>query len=782
MSKFISKRLSLFLLLVSWFAAAAMVFLLNFILDGPRLGPVYDMFLDFRPNPPVSSEILLIDTDEIVEPDGLYSVLMALNEMDASDLLVVVPVLGAGSGRVESGAELSERVSDEFRLLGKNIRNLFEAIRLGFVGPKESPAYVDSMVELAERGRDRLNAAIIRQEEAGSAQAVQAASAFGRAIIALDLRTSTQQEIPWYSQAKLDNDRVLRRIAPVVDRMEHIAYHVLKQRWAASEIEINEKGQTLVITPDKQDAAQPGPQDLEPELRGSPLKNSVRRFRLDRNGNILVEKPGKSRAFRRLNMNLFLDYDEADRSMARLLRDADEMGVFANIAPEQRPLILLGFADDRKEELLKAPDEDKRAAWIKMRLEYIASLDDFLYGPSEMAMVNRYEEIISSERLGDAGLQRLQEMRDRLIRVFVAMREKHRDLVDLRAYLSQAAFSSFCIMGPAARSGNSISESSALLANTLLTGICVTPVRGIHLFLWPLLASIAALSCIFLFRPLPLLIAGIGAAIAGGGAFGAFFVFSGYWIDPFIPMGACLFGTLVLFVSRFSIGYGRALRFRLAYAPFVEKDTLKALIKAGRPLPSETVNAHAAIIAVKKPGLLNKEDSANPLESKKAAAKFRDDFLKTFKKAGAVILGFEGDVALACFGSPLQRIKGMKKNDNCSLHAAHLVETLLKISNSQISGSQLSDCRYGIEAGDCVFSWSEAAGYTANGRAVIRAKLFASLAKRCKVRAIIGELAKKESGLGARKLSSLNVNANGAANGKNGSDENGNFYELSVGR
>jgi hypothetical protein len=774
MSKFISKRLSLFLLFGSWFAAAAMVFLLNFILEGPKLGPVYDMFLDFRPNPPVSSEILLIDTEEIVEPDGLYSVLMALSEMDASDLLVVVPVLGAGSGRVESGAELSERVSDEFRLLGRNIRNLFEAIRLGFVGPKESPAYVESMVELAERGRDRLNAAIIRQEEAGSEQAVQAAAAFGKAIIALDLRMSTQLEIPWYSQSKLDSDRVLRRIAPVVDRMEHISYHVLKQRWAASDIEVNEKGQTLVNLLDKQDAHQPSPQGDEPEVRGSPLANSVQRFPLDRNGNILVAKPGKSRDFRRLSMNLFLDYDEADRAMARLLKDADEMGVFAETAPEYRPLILLGFAEDRKEELLKAPDQDKRAAWIKMRLDYIASLDEFLYGPSEMAMVNRYEEIMASERLGEAGLLRLQEMRDRLIRVFVTMREKHRDLVDLRAYLAQAAEASFCIMGPAvpAGGGNSVSESSALLANTLLTGICITPGQGIHLFLWPLIVSFAALSCIFLLRPLALLIAGISAAILTGAAFGAAFVITGYWIDPFFTMGACLFGTLVLFVSRFSIGYGRALRFRLAYTPYVEKDMLKALIKAGRPLPSEAVNAYAAIIAVKKPEMLNREDRATPQESKKAAAKFREDFLKTFKKAGAVILGFEGDVALACFGSPLERIKGAGKKDNCSLRAARLVEALMNVSNSQINSSQLSDCRYGIEAGDCVFSWSEAAGYTANGRAVIRAKLFASLAKRCNVRAIIGETAKKESGRVARKLSSLGKTA--------GSDENGNFYELAV--
>jgi len=725
------------------------------------LGPVYDMFLGFRQNPPVSPEILLIDTDEIVEPDGLYSVLMALNEMDASELLVVVPILGAGSGRVESGAELSERVGDEFRLLGKNIRNLFEAIRLGFVGPKESPAYVESLVELAERGKDRLNAAIVRQEETGSAQSAQAAAAFGRAVIALDLHASAQQEIPWYSQARPDRDRILRRVAPVANRTEHIAYHVLKRRWAASSIESTETGQELVTRVDMQN------------------ENFVRHFPLDKNGNILVERPGKNRDFRRLDMNLFLDYDEADRSMARLLKEADDMGVFAKTVPEKRPLILLGFTEQRKEEMLKDPDEITRAAWIKMRLEYIASLDEFLYGSSETTLINGYEEILASEKLGEAGILRIQEMRDRLIRVFVSMREKHRDLADLRAFLAQAVYSSFCVMGPAVMisGGNSIAESSALLANTLLTGNCVTPGQGIHLFLWPLLASLAALACLFLLRPLILFILGIGTTLIIGAAFGGVFVVTGYWIDPFIPMGACLTGTLILFIFRFSIGHGRELRFRLAYAPFVEKDMLKALLRAGRPLPSEEIKAHAAIIAVKKPGMISKEDRSNPLESKKAVAKFREDFLKTFKRAGAVILSFEGDVALACFGSPLERVRGIKQAGNCSIRAANMVETLLKIASSQVNGTQLADCRFGIETGDCVFSWSAAAGYTANGRAVIRARLFASLAKRCQVRAIIGESAKRESGITARRLSSLNVNADGFTIGSN---EDGNFYELPI--
>jgi hypothetical protein len=755
MSNFISKKQSLLLLFSSWFAAAAMVFLLNFFLDGPKLGPVYDMLLGFRSKPPVSSEIMLIDTEEIMEPYGLYPVLMALSEMGASDLLVVVPVLGAGSGRIESGLELSERVSDEFRLLGKNIRNLFDAIRLGYVSPKEANTFVDNLVELSERGRDRLNAAIIRQEETGSAQAAQAAAVFGRSVTALDLHAGALPDIPWYSQTKLDSDRVFRRIAPVSGRMEHIAYHVLKRRWASSNIELSETGQTLIIRPDKRD------------------EETVYRFPLDRNGNILIEKPGKDEGFRRVSLNMFLEYDEADRSMARLLREAEDLGVYAETKPEERPLILLGFAENKKEELLKDPDEIKRAEWIRMRLDYLDSLEEFLYGPSEMILVNGYEELLASGELGEKGIVRLQELRDKLIRAFVGMREKHRELSDLRAYLARAADASFCVMGPAVTvdGRTTASESSALLANALLTGKCVRPAQRLHLFFWPLLVSFAALTSIFLLRPLTLFITGICAALSNGLAFGLFFVFSGYWLDPLIPMIACLSGTLLLFISRSIIGYDRVSRFRHAYAPYVGKDMLKALIEAGKPQPSETLNSFAAIIAIKKPGLINIENKSEPLETKKAFAKFREDVLRTFKRAGAVILGFEGDIAFVCFGSPLEQVKYTVESDNSSLRAAQLVEELLKASGYKSIGSQLSDCWFGIEAGDCVFSWSEAAGYKANGRAVVRARLFTALAKRHNVRAILGEAARVEAGLEARKLGSLDPS---------GSSESGNYYELTV--
>jgi len=732
MPSFISKKRSLVLLLCSWCIALSITFLLNYALAGPKLGPIYDALLAFRTPPPVSGEILLIETDEVIEPGDYFSVLMALSETGASDLLVEVPLLGTGSGIAETGQELRYRINDEFTLLGRNIRSLFEAIRMGLISPAESPGYVENLVELAERGRDRLSAAIIRQDEAGSALAAQAAAVFGRAITAVDLR-DVPADIPWYSRPRPDRDGIVRRIAPV----EHIVYHALKSRWEKSELETTEKGSVLVNNFKIQD------------------EETEYRFPLDRDGNILIEKqrPGKS-DFRRLTLNHFRDYDQSGKTLARLLKDAEALGVYRETKPERMPLILFNYAETKKEELLKTPDLVKRANWINARAEYITALEELLNGPSEMILVNGYEMLIATEGLDEKGVARLQSLRDELIKAFAAIREKYREHIALRTQLIDTAHSSFCIMGPAsyaAGTGNTAGSSalyvSALLANTLMNGRCITPGESRYILIFSLIASFIALLCIHALRPILVFILGSVATLICGAAFGAHFILNAYWLDPFIPMAACMGGTLFLTFSRFCIGYGRMLRFRLAYGPSVNGEMLKQLIKAGRPLLSETLCAQTAIIVVKNPGMSGKEDRGKPLETAKAAAAFREEFSRIFKKKGALILGFENDIALACFGSPPERI--------CRKEATHPAARAINCIGEILKEPLSAPWCFGLESGECAFSWSGKTGYAANGHPVVRARLLAALAQRYQVRAVIGESAKESSDILARKLSSF---------------------------
>jgi len=707
---FISKRLSFILLLLSWCIALGVTLLLHHILAGPRLGPVYDALLEFRAQPPVSREILLIETDEVVEPSDMFSVIMTLSEMGASDLLVEVPLLGTGSGLMETGEEFSYRINDEFNLLGRNIRNLFQAIRMGLLSPVESPEYVDNLVELTERGRDRLNSAIIRQDEAGSVLAAQAAAVFGRVLTAADLRADFRPdpggEIPWYSRPQPDRDGVLRRIAPVgANNVEHIVCHLLKPRELGYD------------------------------------------FPLDRDGNILLEKyqPDKN-PFRSLTLGQFRAYDQTGKVLARLLKDAEALGAYSATEPDRIPLILYNHAETLKDALLDGPDALKHADWVAARAKYIASLDEFLYGPAEMNLVNGYEELIATEGLDAVGTARLQILRDDLIRSFADMREKHRELSGLYTVLSRELASSLCIMGPAI-SASSIPVSSALLANALLSGRSITPGQSKLIVLWSLLVSFFILACIHRLRPILLFITGLAISLLCVAAFGFSFIISGYWIDPFIPSAAMLGGTLFLCVAGFCISYGRMLRFRLAFTGLVNNHMLRRLVRIGRPPLAETLSAQAVIIAVKNAGMSGKEDRESPLEAAQAAAEFRREFSRIFRRHGALILGIENDIALACFGSPPQRL--------CGEAVTHPAALAIPCIRELFNNPRTANWRLGIEAGECSFSWSEETGYTAHGRPMIRARLFTSLASRYNVQAIIGETARKSSGLNLRKLASL---------------------------
>jgi len=737
MHVFVSKKISFILLFCANFIALGIIFLLNYVLLGPKLSWRYDFLLGFRSEPPVSGEILLIDTEEIVEPGDIYTVIMTLSEMGASELIIEVPVLGRGSGRIVDREGLNSRVNDEFSILGRNIRSLFDAIRLGYVSPADSPALVNSLIELSERGRDRLNAAI-RQEEASSAQAAQAATVFGRVTMAEDLRAGdTDDEIPWYSRPRPDSDRILRRIAPSLpSEIDHIVYKALKHRWTESVVEHTKNSQTLVN---------------RFVLQGEETKY---RFRLDREGNILIEKPREDNAFNRLNLEHFREYEYLDRVLARLLKEAQVLGVYSETPPEQMPVMLYDFAENFKKDMLNDPSEENYAAWINTRLHYIESLDDFLYGPTEMILVNGYEELIAERRHNEESVARLQRLRDELIRAFVAMREKRNEFINLYELLSRQLNSSFCIMRPGPAADNGTDESSALLANALLTGRSVTPGSSPYIIIFSFLSSLIALVCVYKLRPGLQLLTGLAAGLLCGAVFCLSFILGGYWIDPVIPAAACFGGTLFLTVPQFFLGHGRKLRFRLAYSPAVNKKTLVQLLKAGRPALSETTTAHAAIIAVKNPLLSAGEDRGTHLDAAKAAAAFRETFSGAFRQAGAFVFGFSGDTACACFGSPHERLcwnLGKGETDP-SQKAVNFVNTLLK-------NKPFSQWQFGIESGECAFSWSKETGCTVSGHAALRARLYSSLTKRFNTQAIIGETIKNEIGpeskKEAKKLASL---------------------------
>jgi class 3 adenylate cyclase len=701
----------------------------------------------------VSRELLIIDSsidnsitgtesrEDILEPRTAASMLITMTELGASTLIIQVPILGLSAGGTVGEEEILSRFDEEFSVLGRNIRNLFEAIRTGLVAPSESARYVGELVELSEKGKERLINALVHRDEEGIVSMEKAAIFFGNVKRPGDLqvqlirsgengRPGALAESGEYSKALPDRDGVLRRIAsmktvPYVSQgkveersLDHIIFGALKTRYLSYKIEAAETGQALVLS-------------------GGPDGND-RIIPLDRYGSLLFELPHKGASFRRIGITDFLKYDEADRNLRRVLLEAEALDIFRGIVGEKHPGILYDYALSlRDEPPLSFPggNEGKKTAWIEARNQYFASLKDFLNGPAEMNLINDCEIIIASEPwdlspAGETEKAKIIEKRNSLISIFAVLRARYEELFELRNKLESALSSSFCILG----SSRDV-EASTLLANSILTGQAIKPADYRFLLFGTLFSALFVCLILKSRSPASALGTGLFLTLLVGTGFSLSFILSGFWLDPQVPAAVC--AVAVLFSFSFALiaksRYSR--RFRLAYGPAVSRSCLKSVIRAGKPLPSQAVSTGAAVVAIKKTNQVVTEKPQNTRE----LISFQEKISELFKKEGGTIIGTEGDLVTVCFGSPLEKVftRGRKKKpaneDSIKTAARNAVSLVCEIARRP----EFASWNFGIDIGSCNFAWTAVSGYFALGTPVQKAKVFSRLASRYKAQIVI---------------------------------------------
>jgi class 3 adenylate cyclase len=791
MAAFITRKKSLLVLICAFLMAAGITTLLHHLLKGPKLGPHYDFLMEHRRGFAPAPELLIVDSGDFLEPDTAAGLILSLIEMDALSLVIQTPILGFSPGRTGSDEEIRGWFEDEFSLMERNIRNLFEAIQAGSIAPGEARRYVDELVGLTDQGKERLTAALVRQDNAGILRLEQVIAAFGRVYRAGDLRLSPggspQPAAQSYSRARPDWDGRVRRAAPVElpDGPEHVVYSALKDRFTETLTANTRSGLFLVNSRGDQEVQIP----------------------LDSRGNLLLEAPAaeqrqgfgpfkiREESFRRIPLEAFTSCREAEETLQRRLREADKLGIYSVLAPERSPLLLYDYAQAQREEFLVASDPGNPAAarfsrewkarWLQTRTEYFNVLEEFLYGPAEERLKTGYEELLASEGLGEEGVKRIEALRNELSGVFDGLRRAHREFQVSRETLSRALASAFVILGPGEapdpagqadpagranqaeqegqaeqggqaadspsgpgdffrfpkEAGHSDAEISFILADNILRGRGVRPLGMTPVLFFSLLAIAAEL--LVLARLSPLLSLGLGCvfSLLTAAGFSWAFVVWGRWIDPLIPFGGSLAGTLGVFTLGLVIVRRGARRFRLAYGPHVGKPCLRQLIKTGQPAPGLRLSTQAAVIAVRQTGLLAREDQEQdgPRAAARAIDKFREEAAAIFKKAGAVIVGCDGDLLLACFGAPLERIGTGPGRDpyvrysrTPALRAAEFV--------AELAGQDAAArWKFGVDAGECAFGYLPVAGYRAYGRPVVRARVLSGLALRSRPQALVSE-------------------------------------------
>jgi hypothetical protein len=716
MSARVSLKISILLFFGSLAFAVGMVFLLNFLLSGPRLGPHYDFLLNYK-KPVVSGEILIIETDEFIEGGDFFTVLLTLTEMEAANLVLAGRLSPSTTPITLTEADIRRHFIDEYFLLRSNIRNLFEGIRMGFVSPEQAPLFVEQVVDSAENGKERLIKILIDRDE----NLIRSIAVFGNYLDA-------------YSKLQPDKDGKLRRVKPVEMEglVEHPLYVNLKNRYAVSRIETSDSN--LILW-----------------LRGHDGKDLD--ITLDNDGNIIT--PWNC-DFRSIDIELFRRYEEAENAMLDVLAQANELKVFSHVPPEQIPFFLGEYAQTLLEDLINAPNSENRAAWIQARADYFTSLEDFFDSSAETVFISEYEELIAdTDSSNEQEIDYLIGTKNELMNIFALMREVYAELSSSRTKLKEELGLSLCIMGPEQNT-----QYSAMLANALITGNHIKLIYPRYVIYLSIAAVFIILIIIFMMRPIVLLIMGILLSVLSAAVFSGIFIFYSYWIDPLIVFGSSLTSSFLLFYYKSAYLNYRARTFRSAYRTAVSKDNLRKLINYGRPGLSEVNVSYAAVIAIKDVNLFGKEDRETPRDAGKMKRVFYTAAKKILFGSGAVIAGFEGDTILACFGSPLElqpKLTTYKWSEDGQPLAKsyHPVDKACALVSRLIANEKITWC-FGIDAGDCTFSWSPEAGFSVSGSPAVQARILVSKTTYNK-RALVSDAVAKKIGLDKNETGAFSV-------------------------
>jgi hypothetical protein len=690
---------------------------------GPVLGSLFDALCSMRKNPPVAREILVIETGEnsaerVVSPAVAAKLVLTLTEMSASSLVFLTPLLGGFGGEKAGESELRYFFEEEFKTVNSNIKNLFDGIRLGSIAPQDAVRFVNETLLLTEQSKERLLQAAFQTEEESERRLEKTINVFGAVYFPQDTRLSlvNSAEAPKmtsgirpgsYSQAATDRDGVLRRIIPFKQdkaNSEHIAWTALKN-------------------------TRYGTKNLKPFL--------------DETGAIIVEKPKESAEFRSIGLSSFLDYDELERALNRLLAQEMSLAAYSGIDAEKYPPFLFDKALLLQEELLDSKEIKNR--WLDARASYYAALSNFFTEETRGNIENAFKKLIDEEKPDEPGKAKLISLRDAQLQKFNIAREVYIELAAIRETLKAALNNAFCILGNVDRKNldSNPVQNSALLANAILTESVIINAGLRDTVISALLCAFFITVIILKLRVIPSFIIGLIACFCVFGGFCYSFLLSRLWIDPLIPSLCTAQAAFVSVLCALAARWKMARQIKHRFGAVLSAQNLRRLIFANRALPADGNVVLSAIVAVRNQSIFISETTEAPRIAKANIERFRTEVKEIFCASGAVLIGCSGDMVLAAFASPLERLAIWKAKlppyretlsgweGSAVQKAVKLIKTLPKEKIK--SGTW----HFGIDYGECVFSWSAISGYMAAGRAVSRSKLLAKLCASYKTKALL---------------------------------------------
>lgn len=159
---------------------------------------LYSMLSTMRADVPLARDILLIESGSRpgngqLGSELLADILITIREFEARSVLILIPTDSASDEAIRSWkTRMNQSLDEEFSIITNNTKAFFEAIRLGSIRPKDGTLFLDAIIDLVAKSKDRLSGIIdtagAREISAfDSAQSLYAAHDLGYSLLDMGL-------------------------------------------------------------------------------------------------------------------------------------------------------------------------------------------------------------------------------------------------------------------------------------------------------------------------------------------------------------------------------------------------------------------------------------------------------------------------------------------------------------------------------------------------------------------------------------------------------------------
>ncbi len=661
--RFVQRLTRLYRLNLTIIAAMLTVMLIPSASNQQLKSPFYKLFSRGRPAIAPDPATLLIEVhpETVSGTQGMIpwsEFFLILEEMGAEQAVLTLPEKMLESSYLLSSdrkEHVQYRFDEEFDLIKKNIASLFDAILYGAVRPRDAVQFVENLLSLTDKSKERL-----------------------------------------------------------VDDTIHIA---------AKETLLLDKVRR-VFGEDNLGTAPMGLGYSFPEFDAAITVADYPRL------------PDDTLPFRRLPMELINNYLKLDEELVLLLTAMEKAGYLSGTQPDMYPTFLYEHVRNLLLELLDAPQEKTKNAWLGAKKRYEQSVSTLLLGKTETELDKGFANLLTDGVIEETQGKRIQEQRDHLAEAFSETRKAFADLMAVKELLSQELRGALCIVGiapdPERKIENVWSEPTAAEAaaaeiqsirsgrhSLILTGWKQRVFIAIPGLFFTLLLSALSLPMVFLI--------GFLAMLATGAGFFLLYITTGIFVHPIyaaLAPGAAVIAT-VFAVWLLRIGYARRInpvtgnRF-----PRLNQWVLGTIGKS----PAESLRSNQTVIlAVRCRSVIKWEADRQGVRRAAILREFHRAAGRVIKKHGGVIVGADGDVVLAGFGTPFNTVSSRTLPD-LGVHVNNALLVASDLSRRDAGSCDAWSC--GLDAGECSFYFSSLNGFSVEGSTAVYARILSGLASR----------------------------------------------------